>query len=868
MITGRRMVRWAVALLSVVCLNPMVAETPMAAGNDDSTGASSDPDRQHVLESLGRLPRTFELNRGQAHPAVQFVSRGPADTAFLTSSEMVFVLANRPSVNPASFFRPESQESDYSDPKVVRMKFVGANPQNLAGENEQRQRSNYLIGRDPRRWHTQVPHYARLSSDDLYPGIDIVYHGLQRQIEYDLIVAPDASPRSIRMAFAGVDAMTIDQNGDLILQTGGITLHQSKPVAYQVVNGDRRHIAASYVRTGSRTVGFRLGSYNHKIPLIIDPILPYYSTYLGGLRDDHAFGIAVDKEGSAYITGQTASIDFPTANPFQPSRDGAVPACFVCADAFISKLDPTGSALIYSTYLGGAEHDHGETVGVDGDGNAYVAGLTSSRDFPTRDAMQATHGGSTYDAFVTKLNSAGSALVYSTYLGGRQNDGAGSIAIDGSGNAFVTGTTFSPDFPTLNALQPALGGQFGADDVFVTALTGSGGLFYSSYLGGSKRDLGFSIAIDNQNNIYLTGITSSPDFPTANPLQVIYGGPADICVQELCGDVFIAKLDPTGVTLIYSTYVGGSGDEGGLGIAVSATGEAYLTGFTTSTNFPTHNALQAAHAGDSDQFILKMNATGSALVFSTYLGGSAYDQGSAIATDASGNVYVAGRTNSPDFPVANPFQPVFGGNLGFCYDASCGDATVAKISASGSALLYSSFLGGGYDDEANGIAVDRNENAYVTGFTFSCSAAARPFPVANPLQSVSGASCSWTDAFVTKVGVGASVMIDIKPRGLPNSIKLDTNGRVSVAILSSQDFDATYETNQASLTFGRTGDERSLVSCEPKPQDVNQDQHADLLCHFSVAATEFIVGDTLGVLRGFLVNGTPFQATDSVRIIP
>src|ERR1019366_1036278 len=395
-----------------------------------------------------------------------------------------------------------------------------------------------------------------------------------------------------------------------------------KPVVYQEKDGTRREIAASYAITAANRVTFELAKYDASRPLYIDPLI--YSTYLGGSWYDSGSAIAVDSAGNAYVTGVTNSTDFPTMNPLQPANGGGY-------DAFVAKINPAGSALVYSTYLGGSGDDWGNGIAVDGAGNAYVVGQTASTDFPTVNPLQPANGGGAYG-----------------------------IAVDSAANAYVVGQTASTDFPTVNPLQPIYGG--GGDDAFVTKLNPTGSaLVYSTYLGGSNGDGAYGIAVDSAANAYVTGITYSSDFPTKNPLQGF----------ESIEDVFVTKLNPAGSALVYSTYLGGSDSDLGNGIAVDNAGNAYVTGHTASTNFPTTpGAFQTTFGGNVDAFVTKLNPAGSAMVYSTYLGGSDYDSGSGIAVDSAGNAYVVGVTASTDFPTMNPFQR---------FNDGYGDAFVAKI---------------------------------------------------------------------------------------------------------------------------------------------------------------------------------------------
>jgi hypothetical protein len=471
-------------------------------------------------------------------------------------------------------------------------------------------------------------------------------------------------------------------------------------------------------------VAFEIAPYDIGRPLVLDPVL-VYSTYLGGSGDDYGSAIAVDALGNAYLTGETSSIDFPTANALQ--RENAGPP-----DAFVAKLDAAGSALVYSTYIGGSDFDTGTDIAVDAWGRAYVVGYTYSVDFPTANALQAqlaSPPGATPDAFVAKLNAAGSAFVYSTYLGGTSYDYGFAIAADTSGNAYTAGFTLSTDFPTANAIQAE---NAGSGDAFIAKLDSAGSAFaYSTYLGGSEGDTGNGIAADGSGNAYVAGYTSSTDFPTANAFQSEKGGTYD---------AFVTKLDAAGSALVYSTYLGGSDDEIGYGIAVDAFSHAYITGYTRSTNFPTRYPFQGVNRGGTDAYVTRLNAEGSGLVYSTYLGGSAEDFGLGIAVDRFRHAYVTGRTGSTNFPTRLPFQAMKGGE---------DDAFVTKLNTTGGgqtsvgSLLYSTYLGGNSNEFGRGIAVDGSSNAYISGFTFSTD-----FPTANALQAENAGS---SDAFVSKI---------------------------------------------------------------------------------------------------------------------
>jgi hypothetical protein len=720
---------------------PLVPKSAVANG-------LSQPDlamQAKVAESYGKLPLSFEANHGQTDGRVKFLSRTGEYTIFLTGDEAVLALSGKRAKKPApkgasrfggsavSLKRYPDTNLNAATPQsmtgnVLRMKLRNANPAaKIVGTDELAGTSNYFIGNDPAKWRTNVPTFAKVKYEGIYSGIDLVYYGNQRQLEYDFIVAPGADPRRISFDVRGAKRIHQDAHGDLVLKVGEGEIRWHKPVVYQE-DGARQEIAARYAITNTNRIGFIVAKYDANKPLYIDPLI--YSTYLGGSGQDQAYGIAADSAGNAYVTGGTNSTDFPvTPGAFQTVCHGF--------DAFVAKLNASGSALVYSTYLGGSGGDGGSGIAVDSAGNVYVTGGTSSTDFPvTPGAFQTTYGGNG-DAFVSKINATGSALVYSTYLGGSgiYGDSGSSIAVDSSGNAYVIGVTSSTDFPTMNPFQPAFGGSL---EAFVTKINPTGSaLVYSTYLGGSGEDAGNGIAVDSAGNAYVTGLTRSINFPTMNPLQPTYRGR---------DDAFVTKLNPSGSALVYSTYLGGTKQDYGGTIAVDSLGNAYVTGVTSSTDFPTMNPFQPTLGGFyGNAFVTKLNPSGSALVYSTYLGGSSgqnggYDGGSGIALDSAGSAYVIGFTYSTNFPVTpGAFQTK--------YNRGGRDAFVARLNPTGSALVYSTYLGGSGDDVPIGIAVDNAGNAYVSGGTYSSN-----FPTMNPLQPANGGG---EDAFVTK--------IDMKP---------------------------------------------------------------------------------------------------------
>ncbi len=652
-------------------------------------------DRTVLNAAYGQLPLAFEPNVGQAAGGVNFVAHGSGYGLALTPTAAVLALGK--------------------GGDAVGLELVGGNPAAKAsGQGLQEGVSNYLVGNDPSGWHTGVANYGGVKYEGVYAGIDLLYYGNQRQLEYDFVLAAGADPSAIRLRFTATNGVSLGPAGDLVLHVPGGDVVEYVPVVYQTAaDGSRLPVSGAYVLAADGTASFAVGAYDHSRPLVIDPTLSY-STYLGGAGNDQADAVAVDGAGNAYLAGVTNSINFPTGNPFQSSAAGG-------GDAFVAKLNAAGTALVYSTYLGGSGYDEAIGLALDGAGNAYVAGVTHSTNFPIANSVQATNGGGD-DAFVAKLNATGSVIVYSTYLGGAGDDRANAIAVDAAGNAYVAGLTGSANFPTAGPLQQS---RHGTTDAFVAKLSPAGSaLVYSTYLGGSGDETAYGIGVDGAGNAYVTGFTGSTNFPTAGPVQASNGGGYD---------AFVAKLNAAGSALVYSTYLGGTGDDEAHAVAVDAAGNAYVTGFTASANFPTVGPNQATNGGGEDAFVAKLNAAGSALVYSTYLGGSSDDEAYGVAVDGAGNAYVVGWTLSTNFPTFFASQSANGGGT---------DAFVAKLNAAGTLRSYSTYLGGAGEDFAHAVAVDAAGNAYVAGDTASAN-----FPTASPFQS---ANAGGRDAFLSK----------------------------------------------------------------------------------------------------------------------
>ncbi len=653
----------------------------------------------------------------------------------------------------------------------VRLRFAGALPTaRVEGHGRRPGVVNVLRGA-PARWRTGLPVYSGVAYRGLFPGTDVRFAGAAGDATWTL--APGADPARVAWRLrGGATARVRPSDGGLEVAPGGGALHRvhPAPVAWQRVAGERVGVPARYRVDARGRVGFALGRHDPRVPLAIaapaavaagarqaTPGGLAFSTFLGGLQWDEAMDVETDASGATYVAGFTASSNARTARPLRSRHRGGM-------DAYVAKLAPDGRTLRYATYLGGSDLDVANALAIDRSGNAYVAGRTGSTDFPVRRARQTGLRGRAcqalprhaqaercHDAFVAKLDASGGALVYSTYLGGTRNEEAVGIALDRGGRAYVTGNTDSPDFPTRHAIQ----GRFRSRDcpnelpcpmdAFLAKLGADGRrLTYSTYLGGTKGDTSGGVAVGRDGAAYVTGVTRSADFPVRRPRQAALRGRA--CgppPSVACPDVFVAKVHPDGGRLLYGTYFGGREPETSGGIALDRAGNAYLTGSTQSPDLPTVRPFQAAIGNSScsatgpaeeqcaDAFVAKLSADGRRLRYSSFLGGNAEEQGLGIAVDDAGAAHVAGSTDSRAFRTRGPVQAALGGGI---------DAFVAKVGAQGG-LASSTFLGGSEAERANAIAVDARGRRHVAGRTLSAN-----FPTAAPLQ---GTPAGDYDVFVT-----------------------------------------------------------------------------------------------------------------------
>lgn len=670
------------------------------------------------------LPIVFEPNVGQARAEVLCLARAGSTLLEFTANSLRLLPPGR---NAGAF--PITMELENAN---ARAPWRPESP--LSG------RSNYFRGTDPGRWRKNVSHFARARLERPYPGTDLVVYGRDGRIEFDFELAPHADPGAIRWRYRGADRVVLDGNGDLLLEGPRGTLRQHRPVIYQVADGRRREIPGSFLLLSGGRVGFRIGSYDRSRPLVIDPVVSY-GTYLGGDGRDAAYAVAVDADGSVYVTGSTESADFPThASAFQRGHAGGSQP----SDVFVTKLNAAGTAVAYSTFLGGARDDTALAIAVDAQGVAYITGTTYSPDFPTTPGVLSREFGDPSwdirgDGFLVKLGVNGSELAFSTYLPASEGDMVTGVAVDPDGNIHLTGHTYSDDWPTTRtAHQDVFCVGFGYDS-FYTKLTPAGNsILYSTYLCGGGHDMAQAIALDGAGNIYIAGRTESADFPTTGGSHT--DGEKD--------DAFLTKFDPTG-KLLWSRFVGGRGADAALALVVDSQNRPAIAGSTTSSDLPASGGVfQSQHADSGqygDAFAAGFEAANGSLRWLSYYGGGNHDYATGLSMDSSGNVYLAGFTASPDLPTTS--TACMTGYRGG------GDAFVAKFSPGAAALDWSLFFGGNDRDAAHGVAIDRQGAVYAAGQTFSGN-----FPTsAEALASAYGRGLRGvSDAFVLKLAPGAA----------------------------------------------------------------------------------------------------------------
>jgi len=685
----------------------------------------------------------FTANLGQvANPAVRFYfSTGSMRVGFATDA-VLFVAAEGPSGG---------------QDVLVRATFANANRAEPVATGPLPYSTNFLVGRSPAHWRTNVPSYRGVAYEGLYDGIDLAFTGTSSGAKYEFVIAPGADVAAIGIRFEGMMGLRLDPSGNLVIRTTSGDLVDSAPLGDQA----GRTVDCGFVLRDAKTVGFRCSGVDPSRELRIDPLI--YATFLGSTGVDRASAVATDSSGNAYIAGAAGESDFPTTPGAFDRTFGGGCGFLACADAFVAKLNPSGTGLIYATYLGGSAYDVAYGITVDDLGNAYVTGNTSSNDFPvTGGAFRTTYGGGG-DAFIAAISPAGDSLVYSTYLGGSAWDIGYSLAVDSAHTTYVTGETQSSDFPTTLG---AYNRTYTTAAAFAAKLSADGkSLVYSTFLGSSYTG-GASIAVDASGNAFIAGTTMFSWYPTT---------PGAYRRALQWADAFVTELNAAGSALTYSTFLGGSAYDYANAIDLDAAGNAFVTGSTNSSDFPvTPGAWNTTFPGASRGgyvYVAELNAAGSGLTYATFIGGTSYSIGNAIAVDSTGDAFVAGLTTSSDFPTTpGAVQPAYAGPPGYS------DAFVSELSPSGGGLLASTYLGGTGGEAVMGLALDGGGQVYVSGETSSMD-----FPVTqgafDTTPNFNYTTQSLDDGFVAKLsslvgGLTYKILVDTGPTGL----QLEING--------------------------------------------------------------------------------------------
>lgn len=827
-----------VAIAVCVSLSPLHAkrESKNAVNGAAKLSQSNNTALKHrALANYAALPVSFEANQGQTDPQVKYMARGNGYKLYLTSSQAILRVSGRHGDSDVRDMmmnkrrgaaetkawikkRYGNAHRGSSSQAEVRMNLLGPGAEATLSANEpQHAKLNYFIGKDPAKWLTNVPLYGRVNYSNVYPGIDLAFHGTAQRLEFDYLVSPGADPKPIQVSFEGIDKLQTNESGDLILTTSAGPVELHKPVAYQVKDGVRSDVDARFVIKGHDQIAFAVGAYDHSRELVIDPTV-FYSTYFGGDFADYGIAIAVDANGNSYVAGATDS------NTLPGPAGSTVTASAGTFDAFVTKIDTNGACVFTSIFGGTTGDDFPGGIAVDAQG-IYIGGTTSSSDFPTTAGAPQTifQGGTTNganDAFAVKLDLTGSLPpVWGTYIGGSDSDSGLGVAVDASHNVYVVGETYSGNLPVTDGSILNLNSGSGNDDGYIAGVNATGTAFIQMrYIGGSSGDLATGVSIDGSGNIYISGITISSDLPvTAGVLQPSCGTDGNCNAVGSTGpfdDLFIASIKANLSGYNYITYFGGSVTDDAYAIAADASGNVFLTGRTTSPDFLLSGGtpFQSQLLGTQNAFILGLNNTGSALAYESYFGGEASDLGTGIALDSGDNIYITGQTTSAtQFPLLNPTQPAPSGNS---------DAFVSVFGLNQNLLLFSTFLGGGGDENqfAGAIGVDAAENIYVTGDTDSGNGNSPSFPTTTgAIGSTSGggtcgsgaATVPCTDAFVTSYTPATAPDFTLSATALnPSSINAGASATSTITVTALNAYAGT-----VNLTCSVSGTGTPLPTC-------------------------------------------------------
>lgn len=729
------------------------------------------PSYAGIKAGYGEISLSFIKNKGQLNKQVKFYEKGSGHSTYFTADAIYFTLSRKDA--DISDSQIENKKEVWKT-DVVKLSVLGGNKdKKIVSENRLKGTVNYFTGKNKKKWQTGIPTYKAVVYKNIYKNVDMRFYGNKRQLEYDVIVKPGADPSIINLSYDGIKEMKIAKNGNMEMLLDKSKLTQKRPYIYQDIKGKRVEIAGSFKikkqdkgakKSKEFIYGFQVAAYDKSYPLVIDPIISYSTylaatgTYLDGNTTEYAKAIAVDNLGNAYVTGVTQSTNFPMENPIQGTHNGGYD------DVFITKIDPSGSEIIYSTYLGGSGRDIGIDIAVDDLGNMYITGHTTSQDFPLVNPIKSTLNNYDRDAFITKLDASGGNIVYSTYLGGSLGDRASGIALDNAGNAYISGWAISADFPIVNPL-PGSGIPSRDSNGFITKINADGSAFiFSTYLSsGNRREThAKDIAVDSSGNVYITGTTQG-GMPVVNAIQ-------DTC--NWCGklyygggrDVFVTKLDSTGTNVLFSTYLGGDSADTGYAIAVDNSENIYITGDTHSPYvlwdsgaqdkpFPSTGPIPPMTVSCNDKaangysaFAAKIDSSYN-LVYSTCLEIEAKSTGRGIVADSAGNAYITGETRtSVDFPIVDPIQGVISGQR---------DAFVTVINSDGSGFLFSDYLGGWLDDYGYGITLDEVGDLYIAGRTVSSD-----FPTTAGSFQENDHHVTGTNADMVSVGRGYTCIVE------------------------------------------------------------------------------------------------------------